>query len=169
MTGSFAGLVGSLKKAGVALPTNYITNGTFESATMSQWYTQGDATTMTRSTSYAHSGTYSGQFVFDGVNGTMSAGYSGAGVSGGRFSFSVWFLTTNITYNAINYTVDLGGNGFSGMWTLPSINTWYKFTYSNVLPGGANYLNLDFQMVGFPSSGNFYIDDVYVVSGATPF
>jgi len=164
MTGVVAGLIASVKKiAGGAV--NLVVNGSVDTAVTSPPWVVGSGVP-TRNTSIYHSSPASGINGSD-VDGNSSVYYSANSVLtiGKYYSISFWvfFPTASPTFGDVNLYYATGFNtGGSGYTITPNVWTYIKI--ENQLCTSATVLAFQFYDI---SSHTFYIDDIWVVEGAT--
>lgn len=161
MGGSVASIIGSVKKAATA-PTNFIVNGSFDTAVTSPPWVVGSGVP-TRSTARFHSAPASGLNGSD-ADGNSSVYYSANSVLtiGSYYSLSLWVYFANVGANTTLY-YSTGFNA-SSISVSATAGVWSYVKIENQLCTSAT--SLSFQLYDL-NSLPFYVDDIWVVSGAT--
>lgn len=155
----------------VSGPTNFVINGGFESPISATNWSDGNGGTPSRNTAGgAKAGTYYLASNYDPNSEAYKANYSANSslTVGSFYSLSVWLQTNSIADTvSIDWSFGTNTGTLNATVTLPSIGTniWQKFTIANKQCLGNGTLSINFT----DNSASFGIDELWVVSGATPF
>jgi hypothetical protein len=161
MSGAVAGLIGSLKAAAVAAPTNIITNPSF-TVNLNGWTSYGTEareTAVFRSAPACYSTGFSEDF-------GAIAEYTQAGALtvGSSYSLSLW-IRNAVGAQTFNIQMTLGtSTTFFSSASYSQSTSWQYIKFENQLCAGNS--NFSFNIYGGNGNG-FEIDDVSLVLGAT--